>query len=219
MDWMGDDLAVVQAARVSHNALWRAGDDEGSDRRLIDYLWRNRHTSPFEHVILKFEVKAPIMVFRQWHRHRVWKFNEVSARYSVLPEEFYLPDPSMIGEQSTSNKQARSLEAPGVDLERRAAEVEELRAHCAAGFDLYRRLMDRQWPRELARMALSVNTYSSMVATIDLHNLFGFLSLRDHPHAQHEIRVYAQAMQELARPIAPVSMAAYEAHRQKERTK
>jgi thymidylate synthase (FAD) len=93
VDWMGDDLSVVRAARVSYDAAWRTGKDQGSDRRLIGYLWKHRHTSPFEAVTFTFEVKAPIFVLRQWHRHRTWSFNELSARYRGLPEEFYVPRP------------------------------------------------------------------------------------------------------------------------------
>ena len=89
--------------RVSYDAAWRAGEDEGSDARLIRYLWKNAHTTPFEAVTLTFEVHAPIFVFRQWHRHRTWSFNELSARYRELPEEFYVPDAAMIGEQSKSS--------------------------------------------------------------------------------------------------------------------
>src|SRR6478736_155840 len=107
IDHMGGDLSVVRAARVSYDAAWRAGEDDGSDAKLIRYLWKNKHTSPFEAVTFTFEVKAPIFVFRQWHRHRTWSFNELSARYRELPEEFYVPDPSQIGVQATSNKQMR----------------------------------------------------------------------------------------------------------------
>ena len=111
VDSMGSDLSVVRAARVSHDAAWRAGEDQGSDERLIRYLWRNAHTTPFEAVTFTFEVKAPIFVFRQWHRHRTWSFNELSARYRELPAEFYLPSPDVLGVQSSSNKQGRDLDA------------------------------------------------------------------------------------------------------------
>jgi thymidylate synthase (FAD) len=109
VDSMGDDVSIVRAARVSYDAAWRAGEDQGSDTRLINYLWKNHHTSPFEAVTFTFEVKAPIFVFRQWHRHRTWSFNELSARYRELPEEFYVPDPALIGEQAKDNKQARVI--------------------------------------------------------------------------------------------------------------
>jgi thymidylate synthase (FAD) len=109
VDHMGDDLSIVRAARVSYDAAWRAGEDQGSDERLIRYLWKNHHTTPFEAVTFTFEVKAPIFVLRQWHRHRTWSYNELSARYSELPEEYYVPDPKNIGcAESEANKQGRT---------------------------------------------------------------------------------------------------------------
>jgi thymidylate synthase (FAD) len=208
VDSMGSDLSIVRAARVSYDAAWRAGEDEGSDARLINYLWKNKHTTPFEAVELQFEVMAPIFVFRQWHRHRTWSFSELSGRYREMPELFYLPDPALIGEQSTTNKQGRQ---PGGDIEARRIEVEALRTACEAGFAAYRALLAAGWPRELARTALPLSTYSHMFAKVDLKNLFDFLTLRADPHAQYEIRVYAEAMLELVRPIAPVAVSAWEA--------
>lgn len=209
VDSMGSDLSVVRAARVSYDAAWRAGEDQGSDKRLIKYLWKNHHTSPFEAVTFTFEVKAPIFVFRQWHRHRTWSFNELSARYRELPEEFYLPDPALIGEQSTNNKQARVINE-GRDLAKRIVEVDELERTCRQAFETYKMLLDSGWPRELARSCLPVNTYSHMFASVDLLNLLKFLTLRVHEHAQYEIRVYAEAMLELIRPIVPVCVEAWE---------
>lgn len=211
VDSMGSDLSVVRAARVSYDAAWRSGEDEGSDQRLIRYLWKNRHTSPFEAVEFQFEVKAPIFVFRQWHRHRTWSYNELSARYRELPAEFYLPDPELIGVQSTNNKQGRQAD-PAV-LEQRKLEVEHMRVQCEEAFVTYRRLLDAGWPRELARSVLPVNTYSHMFAKVNLRNLLGFLDLRVDPHAQYEIRVYAEAMLEIARTIVPVCIGAWEANR------
>jgi thymidylate synthase (FAD) len=204
VDSMGGDLSVARAARVSYDAAWRAGEDHGSDARLIRYLWKNHHTSPFEAVTLTFEVKAPIFVFRQWHRHRTWSYNEVSARYSELPEQFYVPRADMIGTQSASNKQMREI---GGENNEAAALIAE---SCAAAFREYHKLIKQGVPRELARSVLPVATYSHMFATVDLLNLMKFLTLRCHEHAQHEIRVYADAMRELARTVAPVSIAAWE---------
>lgn len=204
VDSMGSDLSVVRAARVSYDAAWRAGEDQGSDKRLINYLWKNHHTSPFEAVTLTFEVKAPIFVFRQWHRHRTWSFNELSARYRELPEEFYVPAAEIIGMQSTSNKQMRVAAEP--DHEASAM----IKNASAAAFRTYHALLKRGVPRELARSVLPVNTYSHMFATVDLLNLLKFLSLRCHEHAQHEIRVYADAMCDLARTVAPASIEAWE---------
>lgn len=209
VDSMGSDLAVVRAARVSYDAAWRAGEDEGSDARLIRYLWRNRHTSPFEAVEFQFEVKAPIFVFRQWHRHRTWSFNELSARYRELPEEFYVPDPAMVGVQATDNKQAR-VSSDAVDLSERNAQVAEMRAACEHAFAAYRHMLRAGWPREMARSVLPVATYSHMFAKVDLRNLLHFLDLRLHTHAQYEIRVYAEAMTTLARHVVPICMATWD---------
>lgn len=212
IDHMGDDLSIVRAARVSYDAAWRAGENEGSDTRLIGYLWRNKHTTPFEAVEFQFEVKAPIFVFRQWHRHRTWSYNELSARYRELPEEFYIPDPALIGKQSVSSKQARDIapiEGDALELQKSAASA--ARDQCKAAFDLYRRLLkDGNWPRELARSVLPVATYSHMFAKVDLKNLFHFLTLRCDAHAQYEIRVYADAMRELIRSVVPVAVSAWE---------
>lgn len=204
IDSMGSDLSIVRAARVSYDAAWRAGEDQGSDTRLISYLWKNHHTSPFEAVTLTVEVKAPIFILRQWQRHRTWSYNEVSARYTTLPEEFYVPDPSTIGTQSTNNKQVRDL---GTSDPEASALIKEA---CAASFREYHKLIKRGVPRELARSVLPVATYSRMFATVDLLNLLKFLTLRCHEHAQHEIRVYADAMRELARGVAPVAIGAWE---------
>lgn len=208
VDHMGNDLSVVRSARVSYDAEWRTGEDEGKDTKLIHYLMKNRHTSPFESVVFTFEVKAPIFVFRQWHRHRTWSFNEISARYSVLPDEFYVPEVDQITTQSTSNKQMRTTE--------QHPHAESLRGHirdiCTLAHSDYQWLIRQGVPRELARGVLPVNTYSKMFATVDLHNLFHFLKLRLHEHAQYEIRVYAEAMLALIRPIVPISVAAFEEH-------
>lgn len=216
VDFMGSDLSVVRAARVSYDAEWRAGDDAGSDQRLLRYLWRNAHTSPFEAVTLTFEVKAPIFVFRQWHRHRTWSYNELSARYRELPEEYYVPMAEDVGVQSSENKQGRSLETPDLSLIGiRQAEIDRYDEHCARGFALYRDLLKSEWPRELARMVLPFSTYSHMFGTVNLLNLFRFLTLRVDSHTQMETRVYAEAMVRLAHPIAPVCVSAWEEENKK----
>jgi thymidylate synthase (FAD) len=203
VDHMGSDLSVVRAARVSYDAEWRAGEDDGKDAKLIGYLLKNRHTSPFESVSFTFEVKAPIFVFRQWHRHRTWGYNEVSARYAELPSEFYVPEIDQITTQSSSNKQMRTdVQNPYAPKIRRL-----IHDKCVEAFEAYKILINQGCPRELARGVLPVNTYSHMFATVDLHNLFHFLRLRLHSHAQYEIRVYAEAILELIEPIVPVSVA------------
>ncbi len=208
VEHMGSDLSIVRNARVSYDAEWRSGADDGKDAKLIDYLVRNRHTSPLESVKFTFDVKAPIFVFRQWHRHRTWSFNEVSARYSELPMEFYIPEVSQITTQSTDNKQMRTddIHPDAEHLQRMISDS------CYDSFSKYKRMLKLGCPRELARGVLPVNTYSHMFATVDLHNLAGFLRLRLHSHSQYEIRVYAEAMLELIEPIVPVAVAALKKH-------
>lgn len=206
VDHMGSDVDIVRAARTSYDAAWRAGDDPGSDARLIRRLWRDRHSTPFEAVEFQFEVFAPIFVVRQWHRHRTWSYNELSGRYRELPEVFYVPDADKIGVQHATNKQARDMTqvalAPGWG---RALLEEQARS----AFQTYRDLIAGGWPRELARTVLPLCTYTHMFAKTDLRNLFGFLDLRLAPDAQYEIRVYAEAIAELIRPIVPVALDAY----------
>lgn len=206
VDHVGSDLSIVRAARVSYNAEWRSSMEAGRDLALIKYLLRNGHTSPFEHVVFTFDVKAPIFVLRQWHRHRTWSFNEVSGRYTELPEEYYVPELDKITTQSSDNKQMRTTEQhPWADAIQVAVDVS-----CRNAFTVYQELLKGGCPRELARGILPLNTYSHMFATIDLHNLMHFLRLRLHEHAQYEIRVYAEAMLELITPIVPVSMEVFE---------
>lgn len=205
---MGSDLSIVRNARVSYDAEWRAGDNEGADVKLLNYLLKNGHTSPFESCTVTFEVKAPIFVLRQWHRHRTWSFNEISARYAMLPEEFYVPELDQITTQSASNKQMRTS-----DQHPRAGEYRrKIHDACVDAFQLYHEMLEEGVPRELARGVLPLNTYSHMFATVDLHNLMHFLRLRLHSHSQYEIRVYAEAMLKLIEPIVPHSVAAFKAH-------
>lgn len=208
VEHMGSDLSVVRNARVSYDAQWRAGEDEGKDARLINYLVKNSHTSPLEAVNFTFDIKAPVFVLRQWHRHRTWSYNEVSARYTALPEEFYVPEPAQITTQSTSNKQMRT-DTPHPQADEMHQAIAE---QCEAAFGAYHHLLARGVPRELARGVLPLNTYSHMFATVDLHNLAKFFKLRLHEHAQYEIRVYAQAMLDLVEPLVPVTVAAIKEH-------
>lgn len=202
VDHMGDDLSVVRAARVSYDADWRAGTDTGSDERLIAYLMEHKHSTPFEAVTFTFEVKAPIFIFRQWHRHRTWSYNEVSARYTELNEGFYLPATENITTQSPDNKQARTTAEHPQAWEIRQALADSY----GYAFGVYRDLLEKGTARELARMVLPVAAYSRMFATVDLHNLMGFLRLRMHAHAQWEIRQYANALCDLAGSVCPVTI-------------
>lgn len=210
VDSMGSDLSVVRSARVSYNAEWRSGEDSGSDARLINYLVKNRHTSPLESVQFTFEVKCPLFVARQWMRHRSWGFNEVSARYSELPEELYVPTKGTIGVQNKDNKQMRDFADIDDFLEDEIIEL--ISTANRFSYDTYRTLIDKGCPREIARGVLPVNTYTHFFGTVDLHNLLHFIRLRDHDHAQYEIRVYAQAILKLIEPIAPVTVAAFRKH-------
>jgi len=216
VDSMGNDLSIVRNARVSYDAEWRAGEDEGSDERLINYLYKNGHNTPFESVTLTFEIKAPIFVLRQWHRHRTQSYNELSARYKELPEEFYIPEPHLVGKQNKDNKQMRDPLSI-IDFQNLSTE-EQRHTHSMLGamkdqneisFILYKALISEGMPRELARSVLPVGTYSHMFATMNLHNLFNFLRERLHVHAQYEIRVYAEAMLKLIEPVVPVAVAAF----------
>ena len=207
IDWMGKDLSVVRAARVSYNADWRAGEDEGKDERLINYLLRNKHSTPFEAVTFTFEVKAPIFVLRQWHRHRTWSYNEISARYTELDEGVYVPALEHITTQSKDNKQMRTEEQHPF-AERFQAIIRT--SHIDSTYR-YKKLIDEGCPRELARSILPLAAYSRMFATVNLHNLLHFLRLRLHSHAQYEIRVYAEALHALAKQICPVVMQAFDA--------
>lgn len=193
---MGNDMSIVRAARVSYDAVPR---DDGSDIKLLNYLWKNKHTSPFEMVEFTFEIKCPLFIARQWMRHRTWSYNEVSARYTELPEEFYVPEIDKITTQSTDNKQMRTNK----ENEYSHQIQEEIREQCEACFISYRLLLEHGCPRELARGVLPMNTYTHFFAKTDLRNLLHFLELRLHEHAQYETRVYAQAMLDLIRPVVP----------------
>jgi thymidylate synthase (FAD) len=201
MDWTGD-LEAIRNARVSYNADWRTGDDADKDTRLIERMLLNFHTSPFEAVHFTFEVQAPIFVFRQWHRHRTWAYNEVSARYTELPEVFYVPDPSLITTQHATDKQMRSDEE--VPSPENAAWM--MRASNKQAFRVYHQLLEMGVARELARTVLPFATYSRMFGTVNLGNLLKFMILRQDKHAQYEIRVYAEALEKLVQPICPVTI-------------
>ena len=206
VDYLGGDERVVQAARVSYGAGTRSYRE---DAALIDYLLRNRHTSPFEQVVMTFHVKLPIFVARQWIRHRTARVNEISARYSVMKDEFYIPPAEDVSLQSTDNKQGR-----GASLDEGAAE--EIRASFQEGqksaYGDYSALIEKGLARELARINLPLSLYTEWYWQMDLHNLFHFIELRLHPHAQKEIRLYAQVLLDIARTVAPRCCEAFELH-------
>ena len=209
IDSMGNDESVVRAARVSHAANKKTGQNPAADAKLIRFLYKHRHTSPFEHVQFTFRVKAPLFVLRQWHRHRTWGYNEVSARYTELPSDCYVPDPRHVGVQSKDNHQARDI-VWDMDTVRAGRIANQIRLHSQRCFREYRDLLEQGVPRELARTVLPLSTYSEMFATVDLHNLLKFIADRGASDAQYEIRVYAHALRLLATDVVPVTMEAVE---------
>lgn len=204
VDYMGGDAAIVQAARVSYGEGTKKVSE---DRALIRYLMRRRHTSPFEMVEFKFHVKLPIFVARQWIRHRTANVNEYSGRYSVMKEEFYIPEAKDIRFQSTVNKQGRAEEEVPDELKRRF--IDFLKRTHAASYEEYERLIDQGLARELARIGLPLSLYTEWYWKIDLHNLFHFLRLRLDPHAQLEIRQYANIMADMVKIVCPMAYEAF----------
>ena len=200
VEFMGSDSSIVQAARVSYSGGTKSVSD---DRGLIRYLMRHRHTTPFEMVEFKFWIKCPIFVARQWMRHRTASLNEVSGRYSVLAEEFYLPDHLRF--QSKINKQGGEEEMEGDELL-----LLKQKASCDLAFHTYSELLNKGCSRELARSHLPLSTYTEFFWKIDLHNLLHFLSLRMDSHAQKEIRDLATLTYELIKPVAPLTCEAFE---------
>ncbi len=205
IDYMGDDNAIVQAARVSYGEGTR---QVSQDRGLIRYLMRHSHTTPFEMVELKFHIKLPIFVARQWIRHRTANVNEYSGRYSVMKEEFYVPDIDQVRPQSTLNKQGRSDERLENDQAGRVLEM--FRESQKRSYQEYEEMLGYDLAREIARNNLPLSLYTEWYWKIDLHNLFHFLRLRLDSHAQYEIRVYAEAMAEIVKEIVPFAWEAYE---------
>ena len=219
IDYMGDDGAVVQAARVSYG---RGTKKISEDRGLIRYLMRHHHTTPFEMCEIKFHVKLPVFVARQWIRHRTASVNEYSARYSILNREFYIPAPEQLSTQSQENRQGRGNVLQGDEAVR---VLDILREDSARNYADYQEMLNEDdegnvidpkrkgLARELARMNLPLNIYTEWYWKCDLHNLLHFLSLRADPHAQHEIRVYADAMMEALRAWVPITAEAFEDYR------
>ena len=201
VDSMGDDSSIVQAARVSYGSGTKTIEE---DIELSNYLMKNRHTTPFEMCVFKFHCKMPIFVARQWVRHRTASINEVSARYTQLPNEFYIPE--TLRGQSEKNKQVAEGNI-GEMLE--SVLRKEIKNHCDVAYTFYEELLEKGVGRELARMVLPLNIYTEWYWKIDLHNLFHFLSLRMDEHAQYEIRVYADAMFDIIKTIVPISCSAF----------
>lgn len=206
VDYVGDDLTVANAARVSYGRATSSLTD--ADVKLISYLMKNKHTSPFEHVIFTFRIEVPIFTARQFMRHRVWSFSEISYRYKEPDMKFFLPD--QWRKQSSDNKQVTegALDAENQVLANTYANAVYEHARHA-----YQELLDLGVGRELARIVLPVGLYTEFYGTVNLHNLFHFLDLRDHKHAQQEIAWAAGRIKELISPIVPHCFRAWEESR------
>lgn len=206
VDVMGDDARIVQAARVSYGEGTKTVRE---DAALIDYLMRHRHTSPFEMVEFTFHIKAPILVIRQWFRHRTASVNEISARYTVMKDEFFLPSPAELRAQSQKNRQVGEGGLP----EESANEAHErIAGSQRRAYAEYQALLELGVARELAREVLPVGLYSEFYWKQNLHNLLHFLRLRLDWHAQAEIRAYADAVAHFVKQAVPLSWASFEEH-------
>ena len=207
VDYFGGDQRIVQSARVSYGEGTKSVSQDGA---LIDYLLRHQHTSPFEQVVMTFHVKMPIFVARQWVRHRTGRMNEVSGRYSIMKDEFYVPAEDKVAPQSTDNKQGRASEA--FDKETADKIIAQLEEGQKAAYESYNELIDSGLAREIARINLPLSLYTEFYWEMDLHNLFHFLKLRLDSHAQYEIRVYAEVILEMCRKVAPMATESFINH-------
>lgn len=207
VDYLGGDARIVAAARVSYGAGTKSVRE---DRGLINYLVRHLHTSPLEQVVLTFHVKLPIFVMRQWVRHRTARLNELSGRYSVMPDEFFVPAPGDVRFQGTTNRQGSSDDEVPPALRRKVCDL--LAKGQEASYREYQGLIADNIARELARVNLPLSIYTQVYWQIDLHNLFHFLRLRMDAHSQKEIRDYAEALAICAKAVAPMAYEAFEEH-------
>lgn len=207
VDYYGSDSRIVQSARVSYGAGTKSIRE---DKMLIDYLWMNEHTSPFEQVVFTFHCKLPIFVARQWIRHRTARLNEISGRYSVMKSEFYVPDMGSISFQSKDNKQGRSHDDVPKELQQKV--LDTIKSINDFAYDKYESMIEDGIARELARISLPLNLYTEWYWQIDLKNLLHFLKLRMDHHAQYEIREYANVMAETVKRVCPFVWESFEEH-------
>ena len=208
VEYMGSDEAIVRSARVSYNSDVVPENVKRSSTGLINYLIKNNHNTPLESSVMTFHVKLPIFVARQWMRHRTQSYNELSARYTQLESDYYVPEVEQITTQSTKNRQCKTdIENPLANESRTL--IINNSEEC---FKNYQKLLDNKVPRELARLVIPVNTYTRMYTTINLHNCFRFLKERLHPHAQYEIRVYAERVLEHVDELYPIATKAFKEH-------
>lgn len=203
VDYMGSDSSIVQAARVSYG---KGTKQISQDEALIKYLMRHHHTTPFEMCEIKFHVKLPIFIARQWIRHRTANVNEYSARYSILDNEFYIPKPEQVAKQSDNNKQG-SGEAFDPDTSKEI--IDSLTNDSNLVYSHYEKFIEQGLAREIARTNLTLNYYTQFYWKIDLHNLLHFLKLRADKHAQYEIRVYAEVMLDIIKKWVPLAYNAF----------
>ena len=207
VDYMGGDGRIVQSARVSYG---KGTKSVRQDKGLINYLISHEHTSPFEQVMLTFHCKMPIFVARQWVRHRTARLNEISGRYSVMENEFYVPSEEQISFQNEDNRQGRSKEEVPVELQQKVIDL--LTSANEKTYADYNTMLEDDIARELARINLPLSLYTQWYWNIDLHNLFHFLKLRLDYHAQWEIQEFGKVMAEMAKAVAPLAYQAFEDH-------
>lgn len=206
IDHMGSDTRILEAARVSYKSK---GKGDEADKKLLDYLWKNKHTSPFEMCKLTLNIKMPIFIMRQYVRHRTQSINEMSARYTQLPEEFYIPNKWRA--QDVKNKQG-SVQAEWTNKEQNIM-TQEVTEFCDKSYELYTSLINKGVAREMARMVLPVNIYTEFYSAWDLKNLLHFITLRDDSHAQFEIQEYSKAIKQICIDLFPWTMDAYEKYK------
>jgi thymidylate synthase (FAD) len=214
IDHMGNDERICEAARISYKTPSKGSEQ---DKKLINYLWKNKHTSPFEMVKITLNIKMPVFVARQYVRHRMQNLNEVSARYTELPEEFYIP--TQWRKQDTKNKQGSVEEKnwnPNIVFDGgnchmfEGTATDALKHHCKLSYELYQNMIKQGIAREMARMVLPVNIYTEIYTCWDLKNLLHFITLRDDSHAQAEIQEYGKAIKYICKELFPYTMEAYE---------
>lgn len=223
IDHMGSDQRICEAARISYKAPSKG---PAQDEKLIEYLWKNKHTSPFEMGKITFNIKLPIFVMRQYVRHRMQNLNEVSARYTELPSEFYIP--KVWRKQDAKNKQSSIsddyfnpslslLESPNEyglrDIYTCNNASSALIEHCARCYNLYKQMLEKGISREMARMVLPINIYTEIYACWDMKNLLHFITLRDDSHAQYEIQEYGRAIKKICNVLFPITMKVYEKYK------
>jgi thymidylate synthase (FAD) len=212
IDWLGDDKRIIEAARVSYKSPSKG---EEQDKKLLQYLWKHQHTSPLEQCNITFNIKLPIFVMRQFVRHRTFKLNEQSARYSEMADDFYIP--TNWRKQDTKNKQGsvdngnwNPIIDWGVDHITATDATEEI---CKSSYILYKNMIEYGIAKEMARMILPVNLYTEIYVNCDLHNLLHFLTLRLDSHAQYEIQIYAKAIYDIAKELYPVTINAFDRYK------